>query len=413
MSSCRHLRLLWLSMLVTLLLILCAVPMTIYTVEAHSTSSSAASSGSIDDASIINQAIQQLAQEYEQKLDRLVHEFEKKVDGKPIQNSQQEEKVPTTKGQHQQPQPQPQQQSQQKQEDVPGIPSARHGYHDFDRMYESPLLDHFYRSPLLSHSSSPFSSIFPSLRPSHHYSPFSPPVGYDLFDPLSDMFDLRQLLNEAEAIQQQIVQPMIVQQQKKQIQQDETQLQQQQQVEGEKETTATPPPQGTPQSVQMGDTVVSNTPTRSPLDSFFRSLLPSSLTSSSLFRSPLPLSLNVDVVESPDLYIIKADLAGIDKSNIKLQIQDNYLSIEAERKQEKTEESPVIKSIQEEIPNATATRYRRVERSYGKVVRKFMLPADASLDENRVSAKYENGVLTVEVPRVHKPETKQQRIDIK
>ncbi|KAG6552122.1 hypothetical protein Mapa_006431 [Marchantia paleacea] len=92
---------------------------------------------------------------------------------------------------------------------------------------------------------------------------------------------------------------------------------------------------------------------------------------------------SVDWVETPEAHVFKADLPGMKKEEIKIQIADDgILSISGERSKEKVDEKD---------------SYRRTERTFGKFFRQFKLPANAKAQE--ISAKVENGVLTVTVPK--------------
>jgi HSP20 family protein len=79
---------------------------------------------------------------------------------------------------------------------------------------------------------------------------------------------------------------------------------------------------------------------------------------------------------------VNAEVPGIPKEQLKLQLNDGVLTISGERKEEKKEEKE---------------NYVRHECSYGQVSRSLRLPKN--VDGKKVSAKYENGVLSVEVPK--------------
>ncbi|KAH9310576.1 hypothetical protein KI387_025611 [Taxus chinensis] len=101
----------------------------------------------------------------------------------------------------------------------------------------------------------------------------------------------------------------------------------------------------------------------------------------------------IDWKETPEAHIFKADLPGLRKEDIEIQVEDGrVLQISGERSKEEVEKKD---------------KYHRVERQYGSFVRRFRLPENAKLDQ--VSAKMENGVLTVTVPKYpeqSKPEVK-------
>lgn len=98
----------------------------------------------------------------------------------------------------------------------------------------------------------------------------------------------------------------------------------------------------------------------------------------------------VDMFEKDDHLVIKAELPGMDKKDISLDFKDGVLTLSGVRKQEN--------EVSEE------NFYRR-EMSYGKFVRSFSLPADS--DAEKIKADFQNGVLTVEVPRPAQPKPKQ------
>jgi HSP20 family protein len=90
----------------------------------------------------------------------------------------------------------------------------------------------------------------------------------------------------------------------------------------------------------------------------------------------------VDIQETDKEYLIKAELPEIKKEDVKVSIRDGVLTIEGERRQEKEEKHK---------------RFHRVERSYGRFLRSFTLPAD--VDEKSVRADFKDGVLSVHIAR--------------
>jgi HSP20 family protein len=93
----------------------------------------------------------------------------------------------------------------------------------------------------------------------------------------------------------------------------------------------------------------------------------------------------VDLVEMDDRFVLKADLAGIGRSDITVEVIDCQLVLKGERKLRKRE--------QEE-------KYFRLERPYGKFVRIFPLPSEVSCA--KVSAALKDGVLEVILPKEDK-----------
>ena len=95
------------------------------------------------------------------------------------------------------------------------------------------------------------------------------------------------------------------------------------------------------------------------------------------------VSTRVDWKETPEAHVFKADLPGLKKEEVKVEIEDDrVLQIRGERNVEKEEKNDT---------------WHRVERSRGQFMRRFRLPENAKMDE--VKASMENGVLTVTVPK--------------
>ena len=102
----------------------------------------------------------------------------------------------------------------------------------------------------------------------------------------------------------------------------------------------------------------------------------------------------VDIEETQDSIRVEAELPGMKKEDIQIDFSNGLLTIRGQRtfSQEKKERN-----------------YHRVERSYGSFERSFRLPT--SVDPDRISASYENGVLRLELSK--KEEAKPRRIEIK
>ncbi len=93
--------------------------------------------------------------------------------------------------------------------------------------------------------------------------------------------------------------------------------------------------------------------------------------------------IRLDVSENENAYIVHADMPGVKKDDIKIEIDGNQVSISAETKNEKD-----VKD---------GERVLRSERYYGKVSRSFTLTQE--VDEAAASAKYDNGVLELALPK--------------
>jgi len=102
----------------------------------------------------------------------------------------------------------------------------------------------------------------------------------------------------------------------------------------------------------------------------------------------------VDTYEEGDNIVIKAELPGVNKDDVSIDVKDNVLTLKGERKHEE---------------NVNEDNYYRRESAYGKFQRAFTLP-DA-VDPNKIEASYKDGVLKVTVPKAE--ETKAKKIEIK
>jgi HSP20 family protein len=98
----------------------------------------------------------------------------------------------------------------------------------------------------------------------------------------------------------------------------------------------------------------------------------------------------IDMLEKNDHLVIKAELPGIEKKDISLDLKEGVLTLKGERKHEN------------EVQDGNF--YRR-EMSYGKFQRSFRLPAD--VDPEKITAELENGLLTIEVPKPEQSRPKQ------
>jgi len=102
----------------------------------------------------------------------------------------------------------------------------------------------------------------------------------------------------------------------------------------------------------------------------------------------------VDIFESGDNLIIRAEVAGLDKDDVDISVENNTLTLRGERKRE----------MEFEEKDAY-----RLERLFGVFTRSFMLPK--TVDSARISASYKNGVLELTIPKVE--QARPRRIEIK
>jgi HSP20 family protein len=98
-------------------------------------------------------------------------------------------------------------------------------------------------------------------------------------------------------------------------------------------------------------------------------------------RNALP-RLNVDVAEKNGAYVVKGELPGVKKEDIRITVDGAQITLEAEVKQEKSTDNE---------------RVLHTERTYGKVSRAFTLPQE--VDEAQVQARFQDGVLELTLPK--------------
>ena len=103
----------------------------------------------------------------------------------------------------------------------------------------------------------------------------------------------------------------------------------------------------------------------------------------------------VDLYEEKDEIVVKAELPGIDKNNIEVNLTDHMLTIKGEKKKE------------EEVKEKN---YYRSERSYGSFLRTLELPKDVHAD--KVKASFRNGILEVRMPKTEEAKAKEIKVKV-
>lgn len=93
----------------------------------------------------------------------------------------------------------------------------------------------------------------------------------------------------------------------------------------------------------------------------------------------------VDIIEEAGQFRVKAELPGIEKKDIHVDVKDNVLTLKGERSAEKTDEGE---------------HYYRRERSFGSFTRAFSLPEN--VDAAAIKADYKDGVLSISIPKPEK-----------
>jgi HSP20 family protein len=116
------------------------------------------------------------------------------------------------------------------------------------------------------------------------------------------------------------------------------------------------------------------------LDDFFKGFWVRPMNLAGVPRTP---EIKMDVMENDKAYTVKAEIPGVKKEDIQVTIDGNTVSITAEVKKES--------EVKE------GERVLRSERYYGQVARSFSLASE--IDESQASARYENGVLELTLPK--------------
>ncbi len=107
------------------------------------------------------------------------------------------------------------------------------------------------------------------------------------------------------------------------------------------------------------------------------------------------LMFPVDIKDTPAAILVKAELPGISKEDVKISFSDNLLTIKGERKKEEKEEG---------------ADFLRVERSYGTFSRSFTV--DVPVKAGEIKARYDNGVLEITLPKDERRKPGKTQIDI-
>jgi HSP20 family protein len=108
------------------------------------------------------------------------------------------------------------------------------------------------------------------------------------------------------------------------------------------------------------------------------------------------VSARVDVAEDEKEYRINIEIPGMEEKDIELTVEDNCLIVQGEKRQSKEQKDE---------------NWVRMESSYGNFYRS--IPLRTEIDEDRVDAKYKNGVLKIKAPKSPHAATKKKRIQIK
>lgn len=115
-----------------------------------------------------------------------------------------------------------------------------------------------------------------------------------------------------------------------------------------------------------------------------------------LARPAMDFFPRLDISETETEYKVSAEMPGMDEKDIQVRFEKDTLVLSGEKKSETEEKEKT---------------YHRVERSYGSFER--VIPFNVPLDEDKVSAQFKNGVLTVTLPKTGDAIRKSRQIEIK
>jgi len=101
----------------------------------------------------------------------------------------------------------------------------------------------------------------------------------------------------------------------------------------------------------------------------------------------------VDIYETDNEVVVRADLPGVDQRDLDIRLENNVLTIKGERKMEQ---------------EAKEDNYHRIESAYGTFVRSFTLPA--IVEEDKIKAEYKNGVLKIVLPKKEQAKPRQIKV---
>ncbi len=103
----------------------------------------------------------------------------------------------------------------------------------------------------------------------------------------------------------------------------------------------------------------------------------------------------LDISETKDDYVIKAEIPGIDPKDIDISLSDGMLTIKGQKKQEKEEKEQ---------------NYHLIERSYGSFLRS--IPLGGEIQSDKIKAEYKNGILKIVLPKSEKAKQKEIKIQV-
>ena len=131
-------------------------------------------------------------------------------------------------------------------------------------------------------------------------------------------------------------------------------------------------------------------------DDFNRGFFPFAPTFFESFDTPvMEWRPSVDITENDANFIVKAELAGLNKDDINVSLKNDVLTIKGEKSS---------------VNDAEKDDFKISERRYGKFVRSFKLPS--KVDRDKIDASYKDGVLTLELPKIEEAVPKNIEINL-
>jgi HSP20 family protein len=125
-------------------------------------------------------------------------------------------------------------------------------------------------------------------------------------------------------------------------------------------------------------------------DSFFRGGLAEETA-----LAPTAWTPAVDIAEHDEEYVVKMEIPGVDKNDVKITMRDNVLTVSGEKKNEK---------------ESKGSNYHRIERSVGAFERSFALPSSVKADS--IDAVFKDGILKITLPKSEEAKPKQIEVRV-
>lgn len=130
------------------------------------------------------------------------------------------------------------------------------------------------------------------------------------------------------------------------------------------------------------------------LNRLFGRTLPQTTTSQDMLAMA-DWTPSVDISETDAAFLVKGEIPGVNKNDVKVTIENGLLTIQGERKLEKEEKGK---------------KFHRIERSYGSFMRSFRVPEE--VDESKIKADFTDGMINITLPKSEKAKAKSKAINV-